>query len=929
MPRLVLLPAAALLIATLGVGARPALALMPPRQGPLPVEVQTALNAGRFRLATPPRLGTSVVRPVWKIPILLVDFPDQPLVFSSPADWEHALFDTTGSTATGSVFDYYQWVSGNRIRVIGKVVASIRLSQPKSFYTNNSWGLSSSTPQNAYGVVDEALRLSGPSVDWSEFDQDRDGYVDMLWVVHAGLGGEHVVTRQDLWSITSRLSDWSNGSPFRTQDPVPGGGTFEHVNAFSILPELSAFRPGLRSEIGVYCHEFGHALGLPDLYDTAPFDGRVNYGPGNWSLMSTGVYGGDGNSPEYPTHMGAWANSYLGWTARVRPTQDGSISLGPIERGAPVLELWFQGESNYEHFLVEYRRREGFDRNLPADGLVVYAANDLTIRSGIPGNRVNFGLYPGLRLVEADGGASLMEGISRGDAYDPMPGLTGLAHWTGSTSPHSRSARGSLTHVALHDIQLTADSARAQLRVHMPGWAPEREPLEPHAPLVGGGLGARAVLLSDSSIAFVSSELGAGGAQVRLRIRHPDGHWDPAEVVSQSSAVATDPAISRLPGDDLAVTWSDTRYGANELFYRARIRGAWTPEQRLTDLSGFSRYPAMASDERGGIHLAWQYSDGGVVSTYFLYFPYVSPFGDPRRLSAPEARPDPPLVVATTAGTSYVLWPDRVTGAAGVWFSRFSPDSGVRPPLRLTTGMTGTLATIAADIDQNGQLHYAWQVSRPAGVEIHYQVRGGSLSPDTALVVRGEAVQHIDLRLTPDGGRHLVLEATSGTGTQILYKAWRPDGDWDVGSTTVTSRSEQTVTRPLLIPRRHDAVTVLFTRFGGQGATLVERERNPVAQSVTGLGATTWTPEVPQITARPNPLRAGAGLWLGAPSASPGSRMLVHDVAGRLVASAPVTRGTSGPGATFPSRDTARWASGVYFARVAGNRSVTRFVVVR
>src|SRR6185295_2568578 len=97
-----------------------------------------------------------------------------------------------------------------------------------------------STPQNSFGVVDEALVKSSASIDWSEFDRDLDGYVDMLWVVHSGLGGENVVTRQDLWSITSRMSQWLGGGSFRTNDMVPGTGAYERVDAFSILPELSA-----------------------------------------------------------------------------------------------------------------------------------------------------------------------------------------------------------------------------------------------------------------------------------------------------------------------------------------------------------------------------------------------------------------------------------------------------------------------------------------------------------------------------------------------------------------------------------------------------------------------------------------------------------------------------------------------------------------
>jgi hypothetical protein len=141
---------------------------------------------------------------------------------------------------------------------------------------------------------------------------------------------------------------------FLTTQLVPGSTTeYMRLDPFSCLPELSGLIPGRRSEIGVFCHEFGHALGLPDLYDTSALDQVVNVGPGNWSLMSTGAYGGNGIQPELPAHLGGWASAYLGWSSTIRPAQDTTITITPMSSGGPVVEFWFQGESNPEHFLLE------------------------------------------------------------------------------------------------------------------------------------------------------------------------------------------------------------------------------------------------------------------------------------------------------------------------------------------------------------------------------------------------------------------------------------------------------------------------------------------------------------------------------------------------------------------------------------------------
>src|SRR5262245_27058370 len=308
----------------------PARAVMPTPSGWVPPLVSQGFDQGLFKLPTKPALGVSAVTGTWTVPVVLVDFTDQPLTYGNTAVWDQALFDTTHVTATGSVFDYYQWVSHNRLRVVGKVVAVVHLGQTKGYYANNSWVLGSSLPQNSAGALDEALSRSDAQVNWADFDRDQDGYVDMVWLLHSGLGGENVIGRQDLWSITSRLSAWSGGGAYTTNDPIPGTLIKERVDRFSVLPEMSAFHIGSRAAIGAFCHEFGHALGLPDLYDTAAQAYPFDVGPGNWSLMSTGVYGTDGQSPEYPSHLGAWPMMFLGWARSTRPTRDTLVTLPPI-----------------------------------------------------------------------------------------------------------------------------------------------------------------------------------------------------------------------------------------------------------------------------------------------------------------------------------------------------------------------------------------------------------------------------------------------------------------------------------------------------------------------------------------------------------------------------------------------------------------------
>ncbi|MEY4375017.1 MAG: hypothetical protein RL760_1184, partial [Candidatus Eisenbacteria bacterium] len=383
----------------------PALATLPPRSGPLAPELSAAFARGLFEVPeSAPGLAVSAAPREWRVPVIRVAFSDSALVHPRIA-LEQRLFDTTGVVPTGSMTEYYRWASGGRLRIRGEVVATVTLPHDRFYYAYDAWGLNTiGSPNNAYGLFRDALKGCDANVDFSRFDLDADGYVDMLWIVHAGPGGETSTSRRDLWSITSRATaGWNNASPFDCDDLVPGSLTQRmRIDRFTVLPELSGFKPGQLCEIGVFCHEFGHTLGLPDLYDTSSLGGAANVGPGNWSLMSTGAYGADGLSPESPAHLGAWPMLWLDWVTRVRPREDTTIVLRPIVDGGPVLEVTFEGEDNPEHLLLENRVRDVFDRRLPAEGLLVQQVDEAVIGSRIGANRVNTGPTPGLRIVEAD-----------------------------------------------------------------------------------------------------------------------------------------------------------------------------------------------------------------------------------------------------------------------------------------------------------------------------------------------------------------------------------------------------------------------------------------------------------------------------------------------------------------------------------------------
>lgn len=943
LPRLV--PRAALSVLWTFAVATPAIAVMPTRTGIIPPEVAQAFDARVFELPErSDRLGTSAVQTVWNIPVILVGFSDQPLSPTlygglTPAQhFDRTLFDTTGVTATGSVFDYYRWVSGQRIRVVGKVVATVTLTAPKNYYANNNWGLGFQAPRNMYGFVSNTLQFADTSVDWRPFDKDGDGFVDMVWVVHSGFPGEATLARDNLWSVTSRLTSWPSGESFETRTPRPGAPSIRmRIDRFAVLPELSAIRPGALTEIGVYCHEFGHALGLPDLYDTSTLGGGLNSGTGNWSLMGTGSYGTDGLSPEFPAHLGAWPLRWLGWRESVRPTHDSLIVQAPLAEGAPIVEFWFQGESNPEYFLIENRQRLSFDRNLPSEGLIVYQIDETVMTPvAVAANRVNAGLSPGLRLVEADGLGDIPIGRNRGDSHDPFPGFFQRTMFDDFTTPSTRTFRGAVTNIGLREIEPAGDDMRYRLQVRSPGWEPPVNTIAGEfSPIWPSGPANRAVFTADGSTLTALSERRGGRPQIVLRSRPRFGDWEAPVQLSESPVAATDPAIAILPGgSDLVLTWSDSRHGSGELYFRSRIGGVWSPERRLTELAGDSRYPSVGVDRFGRVHLAWLYTEGSLPQVRFMTFTYFSPFGMPLAVTAPARLPDAPVIAVSPDGTSHIFWPDRATSPSSVWFARYTPTGGLASPQPIH-GSSFAQPAIDAVADATGAVHVVWQVTASGGVnQFRYQRRPPSgaspFPPDTVVVSRSEGVQNPVLRLGPGGLLHLAFITFNGGVPQVRYKRRHPDFGWDHGSTEVSFPSEGAAARPQVVPATDDEVSVLYFLPVNGGDGQMERRRF-VMSGLLASPDPVRAPLPAGVRLGPNPLRAGAPLRLRPGGERPtGDAIDVYDIAGRRVATTAPVSGSDDPWVEIPGSVTRAWESGVYFARARGSvAAATRLVVLR
>ena len=364
-----------------------------------------------------------------RVIVVLVDFPDAPMTQS--VEHFRELFFSEGQIPTGSVREYFTEVSDNLIKLTGEVVGPLRLPRTLTTYAGGGSGVDNPVP-NARTMARDAAQLANPIVDFAPFDNDANGFVDAFIVIHAGEGAEETGNANHIWSHKWVLPD--------------GAFNADGTKIFGYLTVPEDCR------IGVCAHELGHLVfGWPDLYDTD----ESSEGLGNWCLMAGGSWNGSGDIPAHPS---AWCKVGQGWVSVVNHTSNANLTIEDVKTSKSVLRLWKNGAASEEHFLVEHRRRTGYDRKLPGEGLLVYHIDD-----AIDGNDNED--HPQVKLMEADNQGHLHNALNRGDDGDPYPGRAANKTFDKGSSPHSKSYAGLDTCVAITNIKKSGAKIKAALQV--------------------------------------------------------------------------------------------------------------------------------------------------------------------------------------------------------------------------------------------------------------------------------------------------------------------------------------------------------------------------------------------------------------------------------------------------------------------------------
>lgn len=403
--------------------------------------------------------------------------------------------------------NYYDEVSYEQYGVDIEVVEWVTLPHTYEYYLGQDKGYHNENGDaHIAELVKDALMLADETVDFSQFAvtaqpgdfwlyedatsfEDENGnvvteIVPNIFIIHRGTGAEFSRDPEIIWShkwdilSATYFGEYYKGTPINEEDLKYSVVDGVALNTYNIVPEVGQDISGYLKWLygpdwegrkpspaypGVYAHEFGHVLGLPDQYDY----GYESEGTGMFTLMAGGSYGRNFNgTPEArwysgntPVHMNAWDKFYLGFVEPKLITENESITLRPVTEAPDIYKIAVPGSEGREYFLLENRQQEGYDvgLSLNADGedlhgLVVYHIVDDMIQKKFnrPNEAQNWDInhlgksqqtisqygqtHYGFSVIQADGMFDLEKGNNDGDAGDVFPGKHNITSLSSKSS---------------------------------------------------------------------------------------------------------------------------------------------------------------------------------------------------------------------------------------------------------------------------------------------------------------------------------------------------------------------------------------------------------------------------------------------------------------------------------------------------------------
>ena len=302
--------------------------------------------------------------------VILVEFSDIHFKSSTANSDFSNLMNQQGynvNGARGSARDFYYDNSGGVFEPIFDVYGPVRLTNNRAHYGENYQGVRGNDmcPEDA---VVEGCQALDSSINFAQYDNDNDGEVDMIFMYYAGQGEADGGPTDSIWPHQWDLYDGTKGTAYEINVRLDG----KRLNKYACTNEIVSYGAlnGKMCGIGTACHEFGHAMGLPDFYDVDydDYNGEAG-GLYDFSTMCGGSYNDNGRTPPY---FNMEERILLGWqteSAYSTFNASGSYTFGSVSGNVAYKT---PTDQNGEYFAYECRTKTGWDYGLPEAGLVVY-----------------------------------------------------------------------------------------------------------------------------------------------------------------------------------------------------------------------------------------------------------------------------------------------------------------------------------------------------------------------------------------------------------------------------------------------------------------------------------------------------------------------------------------------------------------------------